>query len=111
MTAPRIKSAHVLISKKCVNDCVFCATSDKRENLLFVEKDDMVAYMKRMSAAGISDLIFSGVAEPTLDENFEFYLETVRSGPGRGFAGYPGLPACAAEELDFPGSAETGRKE
>lgn len=69
-----IETAHVLISRSCVNDCLFCATSDKRMKQKFPESAEVVRFIDKAHSAGIPHMIFSGLGEPTLDPNFEMYL-------------------------------------
>jgi hypothetical protein len=67
-------SAHVLISRTCVNDCVFCATADKRALSQFPSYDEVVRFLERCAKTGIAHLMFSGLGEPTLDPHLERYL-------------------------------------
>ena len=71
----RTETAHVLISKRCVNDCLFCATADKRRGGQFPRSEEILEFIARARQNNIPNMIFSGVGEPTLDENFEKYLE------------------------------------
>lgn len=70
-----MNTAHVLISRYCVNNCIFCAVAGKRKAREFPEKRDIINFMKECSGSGISNLIFSGLGEPTLDAHFEGYLK------------------------------------
>ena len=70
----KIPSAHVLISRSCVNDCIFCAVASKREKKQFPSYNDIVRFIKKSHSYGVSNLIFSGLGEPTLDVHFEQYL-------------------------------------
>ena len=71
-----IDSAHALISKKCVNNCLFCATADKRLNREFPSREKIIRFIENSHKAGISNMILSGLGEPTLDPCFEDYLKT-----------------------------------
>lgn len=71
----KVDTAHVLISRTCVNDCLFCATAVKRQKKQFPDKRDILQFIDKSYAQGIAHLIFSGLGEPTLDPNFETYLE------------------------------------
>jgi len=75
ITYKKADSAHVLISKTCVNECLFCATADKRKNHQFPIKKDILEFIDESFSKGVSHLIFSGLGEPTLDPEFENYLE------------------------------------
>ena len=70
-----IGTAHVLISRSCVNNCIFCAVAEKRKAREFPEKEEIIRFMKKCSDSGVSSLIFSGLGEPTLDIHFEEYLD------------------------------------
>ena len=74
-TKARTETAHVLISKKCVNDCLFCATADKRHSKQFPSSKQILEFIVRASQNNVPNMIFSGVGEPTLDNNFEKYLK------------------------------------
>ncbi len=76
------KSAHALISRRCVNDCVFCAVAEKRRGRMFPDPEEIFAFIDESAAAGTTEFVFSGLGEPTLDEHFEEYLEHAA---GRGF--------------------------
>lgn len=67
-------SAHILISRRCVNNCVFCTVADKREKRLFPTPAEIFDFISERAHAGVSHLVFSGLGEPTLDPNFESYL-------------------------------------
>lgn len=70
----RVGTAHALISEKCVNNCVFCATAKKRQTKQFAGKEDVLRFIDKCDASGVANMIFSGTGEPTLDPNFEVYL-------------------------------------
>ncbi|MBI5417201.1 radical SAM protein [Candidatus Poribacteria bacterium] len=70
----KIGTAHALISRRCVNNCVFCAVAAKRKKRQFPKKKDIIDFLEKCSYAGISHMIFSGLGEPTLDKYFEEYL-------------------------------------
>ena len=67
-------SAHVLISNQCPNDCIFCATADKRNGHTSLSPGDVQQFITKAQTSGVTDLIFSGLGEPTLDPFFEDYL-------------------------------------
>ncbi|MBF0106726.1 MAG: radical SAM protein [Deltaproteobacteria bacterium] len=67
-------TAHVLISRNCVNDCIFCATASKREAGKYLSHEEVIRFIRRCAEKGIDHLVFSGIAEPTLDPHFEEYL-------------------------------------
>jgi MoaA/NifB/PqqE/SkfB family radical SAM enzyme len=68
------KTAHVLISRSCVNDCVFCATATKRARQQFPSSDEVLSFIRKCADLGVVHLILSGLGEPTLDPNLETYL-------------------------------------
>jgi len=70
-----IDSAHALISRRCVNNCLFCATADKRTNREFPARDDIKRFIRKSHQTAVANMIFSGLGEPTLDPSFEDYLE------------------------------------
>jgi uncharacterized protein len=69
-----IDTAHALISRVCVNDCLFCATADKRNSQDFPDPGQVIEFIDSAHFSGIPHMIFSGLGEPTLDPNFETYL-------------------------------------
>ncbi|NNE19908.1 MAG: radical SAM protein [Myxococcales bacterium] len=75
-------AAHILLSRACVNDCVFCTAVDHRLNRDFARREDVLAYLRRVVDEGVPHLVLSGIGEPTLDPNFEEYLEVAH---GLGF--------------------------
>ncbi len=75
-------AAHVLISQKCVNNCVFCTAIDHRQKGRFAEREVVCAYLDRISKEGVTDIVFSGIGEPTLDPHLDEYLELAQ---GLGF--------------------------
>ncbi len=70
-----VESSHVLISSRCVNDCVFCAVANKRKAGALSSREEILRFMEKMATAGVKHLTFSGAGEPTLDEHFEEYLD------------------------------------
>jgi len=72
----KTRTAHVLISRSCVNNCVFCTVADKRAKGLFLTKEQVNAFMRQCAVSGVRHFVFSGVGEPTLDPHFEEYLSS-----------------------------------
>jgi uncharacterized protein len=70
----KVNSAHVLISKSCVNNCIFCTVADRRRKHIFPEREEIIRFMKDSAASGTRSLVFSGMGEPTLDPDFEEYI-------------------------------------
>jgi uncharacterized protein len=70
----RVNSAHVLISKSCVNNCVFCTVAERRRKHIFPEREEIIRFMRASAAAGTQSIVFSGMGEPTLDPHFEEYI-------------------------------------
>ena len=68
------RTAHALISGRCVNDCLFCAVAAKRRNQLFPQKKEVIRFIRNVAEDGSQRMVFSGLGEPTLDPHFEEYL-------------------------------------
>ena len=73
-----VHTAHILISRSCVNDCVFCAVARKRDERQFPDQEEIVRFIKDSATSGVRHLVFSGLGEPTLDPGFEKYLEVAK---------------------------------
>lgn len=69
-----IQTAHILISRTCVNNCVFCTVARKRSAGEFPSREDIVRFIRDSASGGVRHLVFSGLGEPTLDPHFEDYL-------------------------------------
>lgn len=67
-------TAHALISTTCVNDCVFCAVSDKRSRGHFPRPEEISEFIVSHFKRGENSIVFSGLGEPTLDPNLEAYI-------------------------------------
>jgi len=72
----KLRTAHALISRVCVNNCIFCAVAGKRKAREFPTTEEVFRFIKDSAAAGIRTLTFSGLGEPTLERHFEEYLAT-----------------------------------
>jgi radical SAM protein with 4Fe4S-binding SPASM domain len=73
-----ISSAHVLISKACPNNCVFCATATKRKARQFPSKAEVLRFIGSCAQSGAENLCFSGLGEPSLDPHFAEYVDFAR---------------------------------
>ena len=67
-------TAHALISRRCVNNCIFCTVARQRSDRKFPGKAEILRFIKGRAASGTRFLVFSGLGEPTLDPHFEEYL-------------------------------------
>jgi len=75
MSTIRTATAHVLISRQCVNDCVFCTVAERRRKGIFPEHEEVLRFISDCAVKGVKHLVFSGMGEPTLDPCFEEYLD------------------------------------
>ena len=83
MTTQRVKqksteSAHALIGRKCVNNCIFCAVALKREQSYFPSYEEILQFINDSKEAGITRFVLSGLGEPTMDPHLELYIETAK---------------------------------
>jgi MoaA/NifB/PqqE/SkfB family radical SAM enzyme len=72
------KDLAVLVSYRCVNNCLFCAPSERREQGNLEERDAILKSVIDGGQRGLTRLMLSGAGEPTLSPHLRVYIEEAR---------------------------------
>jgi len=72
-------TAHVLISRSCPNDCIFCAVADKRRAGSFPKPEEIRRFIAERGGEGGRTLALSGLGEPSLDPDLDSYIGLARA--------------------------------